>query len=154
MCMRPTNERWCYTVTPSVIGWAHSQNDLYDPTKSLSLHLDWNEWVGSEPQTLTKIVSFDKSETISKSIRFVRFNPGIVLWYQMSINRSKCSDLSVFTLRLVNWFHFKTYVDISNSIKVYSGSLLKLYGYMRIRNHLFMSSNHIFMLSNLLRNVS
>ena len=29
LCMRPANERWCYTVTPSVIGWAHTQNDPY-----------------------------------------------------------------------------------------------------------------------------
>ena len=27
LCMRPANERWCYTVTPSLIGWAHTQND-------------------------------------------------------------------------------------------------------------------------------
>ena len=27
LCMRPANERWRYTVTPSLIGWAHTQND-------------------------------------------------------------------------------------------------------------------------------
>ena len=27
LCMHPANERWCYTVTPSLIGWAHTQND-------------------------------------------------------------------------------------------------------------------------------
>ena len=29
LCMHPANERWRYTVTPSliVIGWAHTQND-------------------------------------------------------------------------------------------------------------------------------
>ena len=26
LCMRPANERWCYNVTSSLIGWAHSQN--------------------------------------------------------------------------------------------------------------------------------
>ena len=26
LCMCPANERWCYTVTPSLIGWAHTQN--------------------------------------------------------------------------------------------------------------------------------
>ena len=25
--MRPANERWCYSVTPSLIGWAHTEND-------------------------------------------------------------------------------------------------------------------------------
>ena len=25
--MRPANERWCYSVTPSLIGWACTQND-------------------------------------------------------------------------------------------------------------------------------
>ena len=25
--MHPANERWCYIVTPSLIGWVHSQND-------------------------------------------------------------------------------------------------------------------------------
>ena len=27
LCMGPANERWCYTVTPSLIGWAYTQND-------------------------------------------------------------------------------------------------------------------------------
>ena len=27
LCMRPTNETWRYTVTSSLIGWAHTQND-------------------------------------------------------------------------------------------------------------------------------
>ena len=26
LCMRPANERWCYIVMPSLIGWAHTQN--------------------------------------------------------------------------------------------------------------------------------
>ena len=26
-CMHPDNERWCYSVTPSLIGWALTQND-------------------------------------------------------------------------------------------------------------------------------
>ena len=25
--MRPAKERWRYTVTPSLIGWTHTQND-------------------------------------------------------------------------------------------------------------------------------
>ena len=28
LSMCPANERWRYTVTPSLIGWAHTQNDL------------------------------------------------------------------------------------------------------------------------------
>ena len=27
LCMCPANERWRYTVKPSLIGWAHPQND-------------------------------------------------------------------------------------------------------------------------------
>ena len=27
LCMCPANERWCYSVTPTLIGWAHTQND-------------------------------------------------------------------------------------------------------------------------------
>ena len=27
LCMHPANERWCYSVTPSLIGWAQTQND-------------------------------------------------------------------------------------------------------------------------------
>ena len=26
LCMHPANERWRYIVTPSLIGWAHTQN--------------------------------------------------------------------------------------------------------------------------------
>ena len=29
LCMRPSNERWRYTVTPSLIGWGHTQNDTW-----------------------------------------------------------------------------------------------------------------------------
>ena len=28
LCMHPANERWCYYVTPSLIGWAQTRNDL------------------------------------------------------------------------------------------------------------------------------
>ena len=27
LCMHPANEKWCYTVTPSLIGWAHTKID-------------------------------------------------------------------------------------------------------------------------------
>ena len=27
LCMHPANENWCYIVTSSLIGWAHTQND-------------------------------------------------------------------------------------------------------------------------------
>ena len=27
LCMHPANERWCYRVTPSLIGWVHTQSD-------------------------------------------------------------------------------------------------------------------------------
>ena len=27
LCMRPANKRWCYIVTPSLIGWVHTQTD-------------------------------------------------------------------------------------------------------------------------------
>ena len=29
LCLHPTNERWRYSVTPILIGWAHTQNDLW-----------------------------------------------------------------------------------------------------------------------------
>ena len=29
LCMRPANERWHYSVTLSLTGWAHTQNDPY-----------------------------------------------------------------------------------------------------------------------------
>ena len=27
LCMCPANERWCYSITSSLMGWAHTQND-------------------------------------------------------------------------------------------------------------------------------
>ena len=30
LCMCPANERWRYSVTSSLIGWAHTQNDPYE----------------------------------------------------------------------------------------------------------------------------
>ena len=29
LCVHPANERWRYSVAPSLIGWAHTQNDPY-----------------------------------------------------------------------------------------------------------------------------
>ena len=29
LCMCPSNERWRYNVTPSLIGWLHTENDPY-----------------------------------------------------------------------------------------------------------------------------
>ena len=33
--MRPANERWRYRVTPSLISWAHTQNDPFMPVLTL-----------------------------------------------------------------------------------------------------------------------
>ena len=44
LCMRPVNQRWRYIITPSLIGWAHTQNDpcwcQYIPHKLLP-HSVW-----------------------------------------------------------------------------------------------------------------
>ena len=29
LCMHPTNERWCYSATPPLIGWAYTENDTF-----------------------------------------------------------------------------------------------------------------------------
>ena len=34
--MCPANERWCYIVTSSDIGWTHTQNDPWEPTSQLT----------------------------------------------------------------------------------------------------------------------
>ena len=34
LCMPAANERWCYIVTSSLIGWAHTQNDACNVHKS------------------------------------------------------------------------------------------------------------------------
>ena len=36
LCMVPANERWCYSVTPSLIGWDQSQNDPCNSRQSLT----------------------------------------------------------------------------------------------------------------------
>ena len=36
LCMRPANERRCYIVTSSLIGWAHTQNDPWNQSISPS----------------------------------------------------------------------------------------------------------------------
>ena len=35
MCVLPANEIWCYTVTPSLIGWVHTQ---IDPRENATFH--------------------------------------------------------------------------------------------------------------------
>ena len=40
LCMRPANERWRYSVMPSLIGWVHTQNDpwvCYDTDFDISV---------------------------------------------------------------------------------------------------------------------
>ena len=34
LCIRPANERWCYNVTSSLIGWVHTQNNLCYPCQT------------------------------------------------------------------------------------------------------------------------
>ena len=41
LCMRPANERWRYTVTPSLIGWAHTQ---IDPSGSFIIRHLQSQW--------------------------------------------------------------------------------------------------------------
>ena len=44
-CMCPANGGWCYTVTLSLIGWVHTQNDHYG-----SCHYN-NPWYNQWPQS-------------------------------------------------------------------------------------------------------
>ena len=41
MRMRPANERWRYMVTPSLIGWVHTENDPWDPM-IIQSNVTWN----------------------------------------------------------------------------------------------------------------
>ena len=38
LCMHLANERWRYTVTPSLIGWVHAQNDPCWPTSQYATY--------------------------------------------------------------------------------------------------------------------
>ena len=38
LCMCPANEKRCYSVTSSLIGWAHPQKDVYDIYMGLWTH--------------------------------------------------------------------------------------------------------------------
>ena len=55
LCMRPANERWCYNVTSSLIGWAHSQNGPWRWTKTTS----W--WPTSFTQSILLICHWNKT---------------------------------------------------------------------------------------------
>ena len=39
LCMHPANKRWRYSVTPSLIGWAHTQTDPYWQTTTKFTHV-------------------------------------------------------------------------------------------------------------------
>ena len=41
LCIHPANDRWCYSVTSSLIGWVHTQNDICNPVISMSLSTRW-----------------------------------------------------------------------------------------------------------------
>ena len=42
LCMHTANERWHYTVTPSLIGWARTQNDLWSGLPLFLTHMSCN----------------------------------------------------------------------------------------------------------------
>ena len=44
LCMRPANERWRYNVTPSLIGWAHTQNDPWFNVEDVALTVGVPAW--------------------------------------------------------------------------------------------------------------
>ena len=41
ICMCPSNERWCYSVTPLLIGWVYTQNDPCLPKQVSHKYLLW-----------------------------------------------------------------------------------------------------------------
>ena len=46
LCMGPANERWHYTVMPSLIGWAHTQNDPWQGQTLLEIiQSPWPSWL-------------------------------------------------------------------------------------------------------------
>ena len=49
LCMRLASERWRYTVTPSLIGWAHTQNFVYASSQwEMALHCNAiSHWLGA-----------------------------------------------------------------------------------------------------------
>ena len=59
LCMRPANERRCYIVTSSLIGWAHSQNDPWKGHVKLS-----GELVLEEHFVAIKIIYMESPITI------------------------------------------------------------------------------------------
>ena len=50
LCMCAANERWRYSVTPSLIGWAHTQYDPCDPEKKMGKKVRWIHWELISPQ--------------------------------------------------------------------------------------------------------
>ena len=45
LCMRPANGRWRYIVTPSLIGWAHTQNAPCCQCSNYIFHSRINTWL-------------------------------------------------------------------------------------------------------------
>ena len=68
LCMRPANERWRYIVTPSLIGWAHTQNDLCQSILSWVLLVSHSE----------SYITWQKCRDIKASDIRVFFSPRVV----------------------------------------------------------------------------
>ena len=43
LCMHSANERWRYSVTPSLIGWAHTQNDPCSNKFQIKIQMEKNK---------------------------------------------------------------------------------------------------------------
>ena len=51
LCMHPANERWCYSVTPSLIGRAHIQNDPWFGS-TVQITPKWRNWFAEKNKNL------------------------------------------------------------------------------------------------------
>ena len=93
LCMCPANERWRYTVTPSLIGWAHTLNDLCGGNGHLHLLSDrtslwhkevnrytlpckeyWNSLLFTNPTITNSLSVWNKT-------KFGSQNFGYQIWY-------------------------------------------------------------------------
>ena len=84
LCMHPANERWCYTVMLSLIGWVYSQNDA---DIALSFHKTSSE---NSKNTIITNITANKYEKDVWTISFINepaLNYERKEWYYIALHR-------------------------------------------------------------------
>ena len=109
LCRHPANERWRYAVTPSLISWAHTQNDACMLQSLMSVPRNISRW-----ENVLK-TTFSHGHWI-----FITSNPGSILAdHQLFSNRLQ--GLTLMPMGISNHTPSKVWDEITYPFTNFNG---------------------------------